>query len=74
LGGAVAGHELLVGDPSRRNDLSLQQRQHDVSAAEHERAEAHKAANEAHRAAERARRARESRLQSLVRKLATRER
>ena len=38
LGGAVAGQERLLGDPARLDDGVVQERQHDVAAAEHERA------------------------------------
>src|SRR5262249_16309316 len=38
LGGAVAGHELLVGHPPGRDDLGLEQRKDDVASAEHQRA------------------------------------
>ena len=33
----VSGDELVAGDPSRRDHFRLQQRQHDVAAAEHQR-------------------------------------
>ena len=33
----VTGDELVAGDPSRRDHLRLQQRQHHVAAAEHQR-------------------------------------
>ncbi len=38
LRGAVAGEERVVGHPAGRHDRRLQQRQHDVAAAEHQRA------------------------------------
>ena len=46
LRGAVAGQELLVVDPARRHHLGLQQRQHDVAAAEDQRADAVEAVEE----------------------------
>ena len=38
LGGAVAGEERLLGDPARSDDGLVEERQHDVAAAEDERA------------------------------------
>ena len=38
LGGAVAGEKLIVRHPADRDHFGLQQRQHDVTAAEHQRA------------------------------------
>ena len=51
LGRAVAGHELLVRHPAGRHDLGLQQRQHDVPAAEHQRADAVEAVEDGERLA-----------------------
>jgi hypothetical protein len=38
LGGAVAGKEGVVADPSRRDHLGTQERQDDVAASEYKRA------------------------------------
>src|SRR5215831_12333138 len=51
LGGAVAGHELLVGHPPGRDDLGLEQRKDDVASAEHQRAGAVEAVEDGERLA-----------------------